>query len=158
MLYLRGWWPPWHNDGHTQSLRNDYPAMCIKGFVLVGLATERPGVTMLFIFPLSSGPLGFYGPGTYSSCCHLSLCKCTAVHTHKYTNPFVKQAAFISFLLFIYIQYILSILVFFPLHTCIVIIPGEPPILIVDIYLFPSQSLSFSKYSSLFSHSYNLHH
>lgn len=45
--------PPWHNDGHTPSPSDDNPAMCIKGFVLVGLATEHPGVTTLFIFPLS---------------------------------------------------------------------------------------------------------
>lgn len=48
--YLRA---GWHNDGHTPPPSEENPTMCIKGFVLVGLATEHPEVTMLFIFPLS---------------------------------------------------------------------------------------------------------
>lgn len=51
--YLRGWRPLRHNEGHTASQSDDNPAVCIKGFVLVGLAADPPEVATLFIFPLS---------------------------------------------------------------------------------------------------------
>lgn len=41
------------NGGHTALQSNDNPAVCIKGFVLAGPATECPRVMTLFIFPLS---------------------------------------------------------------------------------------------------------
>lgn len=51
--YLRGWWSSWCNGGHTALQSDDNPAVCIKGFVVAGLATECPRVMTLFIFPLS---------------------------------------------------------------------------------------------------------
>lgn len=51
------------------------PIACLKGFALVGLATERPRVMRLFISLLSRSPVGFYGLGTLSSCRHLSMQK-----------------------------------------------------------------------------------
>lgn len=38
---------------HTPPPSDNNPAMCMKGFVLLELAAERPRVMVLFIFPLS---------------------------------------------------------------------------------------------------------
>ena len=148
--YLRDWWPPRHNDGRTPLPSDDNPVVCIKGFVGVGLVTEHPTVPTLFIFPPSYSPLGFYGPGTYSSCCHLSqdvIRLCKGSHTHTDTHkPIVRKAASPSVLISIY----------FSLLTCIVIIHSKTPMsiagishlssltLTIPLYMFISPSLYFS--------------
>lgn len=51
--HLRGWWSSRCDDGLALLPSDDNAAVCIKGFALVGLATEHPEVMTLFIFPLS---------------------------------------------------------------------------------------------------------